>query len=496
MVTTRAKDLPNLLEQLRQVGQEADRTLLDRLKALGQPAVQPLIAMATDERLHRADGDSPLVWAPLHAIQLLGELETEEAVQPLLTLMDQDDDWLEHYLPIALGRIGQAALAPLRDELFAPTTNTGRPSRAAAALAEAAKHHPELRSPVIASLTQRLDAEWSRGPADETINGFVISELLNLKAVEAIPAIRRAYQQDRVNEIIVGLEHVERELGLEPSTARPATPPAGLRLDLRCTACGYSRRHDVPKIYYDLGTADRQRRGESTRYDPFIIPQRITCPKCGAVDQYELGSMAHLVLTAELLKHAALKDKDRKAEFDDPSEVLQIIRLGLKDGRELHPYEARDEYRERIAAEPKRADLRVGYANILRFLDERTEAIAQYRAAIKLDSANLEALLNLANLLRLEGRQEEARLRFEEILRREPTSTLPRDDRDEYRDFARAALDELAGKPSARPLELTAKPRPALTTPVGRAPAPSQKIGRNAPCPCGRGLKYKRCCGR
>ena len=23
----------------------------------------------------------------------------------------------------------------------------------------------------------------------------------------------------------------------------------------------------------------------------------------------------------------------------------------------------------------------------------------------------------------------------------------------------------------------------------------SQKIGRNAPCPCGSGLKYKRCCG-
>lgn len=24
----------------------------------------------------------------------------------------------------------------------------------------------------------------------------------------------------------------------------------------------------------------------------------------------------------------------------------------------------------------------------------------------------------------------------------------------------------------------------------------SRKVGRNAPCPCGSGLKYKRCCGK
>ena len=174
-----------------------------------------------------------------------------------------------------------------------------------------------------------------------------------------------------------------------------------------------------------------------------------------------------------------------------------MIRLGLKDGRDRHPYEARDEYREQVAAEPDRADLRVGYANILRFLNERAEAIDQYQAALDLDPTQLEALLNLGNLLRLEGQTAQARRHFEEVLRLVPTSTLPRHDRDEYRDFARAALDELDGKPSSRPLELTAKPRqPMPTAPVSRVPARSQKIGRNAPCRCGSGLKYKRCCGR
>jgi SEC-C motif domain protein len=30
----------------------------------------------------------------------------------------------------------------------------------------------------------------------------------------------------------------------------------------------------------------------------------------------------------------------------------------------------------------------------------------------------------------------------------------------------------------------------------GAIPAVSQKIGRNEPCPCGSGKKYKKCCGR
>ena len=36
-----------------------------------------------------------------------------------------------------------------------------------------------------------------------------------------------------------------------------------------------------------------------------------------------------------------------------------------------------------------------------------------------------------------------------------------------------------------------ARARGASALPVRR----ESKIGRNAPCPCGSGLKYKRCCG-
>jgi SWIM/SEC-C metal-binding protein len=36
---------------------------------------------------------------------------------------------------------------------------------------------------------------------------------------------------------------------------------------------------------------------------------------------------------------------------------------------------------------------------------------------------------------------------------------------------------------------------PATSTKAGHLPAVSTKVGRNEPCPCGSGKKYKHCCG-
>ena len=44
---------------------------------------------------------------------------------------------------------------------------------------------------------------------------------------------------------------------------------------------------------------------------------------------------------------------------------------------------------------------------------------------------------------------------------------------------------------------LTRRPTPERRpAPAGRNPAGRRKIGRNDPCPCGSGKKYKHCCGR
>jgi len=119
-------------------------------------------------------------------------------------------------------------------------------------------------------------------------------------------------------------------------------------------------------VYCDLGTLDRRQRGEEVPYSEYIIPQQITCPKCGAVDQYEMTSDAHLAFTAELMNSMARgkmpkpaggplrevveafanvrKDHGDLLPADDEEDPVVYTRFTVAGGREVHPLEAVDMY--------------------------------------------------------------------------------------------------------------------------------------------------------
>jgi preprotein translocase subunit SecA len=56
---------------------------------------------------------------------------------------------------------------------------------------------------------------------------------------------------------------------------------------------------------------------------------------------------------------------------------------------------------------------------------------------------------------------------------------------------ARESRGELPGAPAGA--ATPAAPRPAPLRPAPRTPS-GEKVGRNDPCPCGSGKKYKKCC--
>jgi hypothetical protein len=293
-VRAASSEQERLLRELREAGQSPDAALFDQVRVLGPAVVPALIAMATDEQLHYAGEDAPEVWAPLHAIQLLGELEAAEAVEPLLPLLTWDDDWLEERLPDTLGRIGQPALAPLRALLGDRTQSLWTRARAARGLARAANHHPELRAEAVDALVAQLDPAETRVPVDEEVNAYVACELGDLGAVEAEPSIRQAFREDRVDPRIVDANFIleQLELPLESDVQQIPARGRGLHLWLTCTACGRTRGHQVEHVYCDTRTQERRAAGEETPYSEWIIPEPITCPKCGAVNQYELAPEA------------------------------------------------------------------------------------------------------------------------------------------------------------------------------------------------------------
>jgi hypothetical protein len=188
--------------------------------------IPTLIRMATDYQLHGGPQDSPVVWAPVHAWRALTQLRAEEAIAPLVQLfrrLDADmDDWVSEDLPKDLGLFGEAALEPLTAYLADATHGDWSRVAAAQAIGHVGQAHPELRLDSIARLSAQLDrfAEQS-----ETLNAYLVSPLWDLRAVEAMPVIERAFTSGRVDESVMGdVEDVQIHFGLKTRREHPPKP--------------------------------------------------------------------------------------------------------------------------------------------------------------------------------------------------------------------------------------------------------------------------------
>ncbi len=187
---------------------------------IGPQHVDALIAMACDTELLEAETGSDAVWAPVHAWRTLGQLRAPSAVEPLLDLLRTiDDDTLDIEIPIVLGMIGPPAIPPITGFMTDRSNPTLPVANAIAGLQEIAGRHPERRTECIDLMLQPLT--WPE--ADPTLNGFAISSLLDLHAVEAIEPIRDAFRRDVVDLTVAGdMEDVEMELGLRTHRDTPA----------------------------------------------------------------------------------------------------------------------------------------------------------------------------------------------------------------------------------------------------------------------------------
>ena len=189
---------------------------------IGAEHISDLIQLATDSELYWADSESLEVWAPTHAWRALGQLRAEEAIKPLLNLFHEleEDDWVGEELPRVFGLIGAAAIPALTAYLADTSRNISPRISVAYALAEIGMSHAEAQEACITALTRQLEAFRKN---DRELNGFLISFLVDLQAIEIAPLMQRAYAAGRVDEIVMGdWEDVQVELGLKPYVERDA----------------------------------------------------------------------------------------------------------------------------------------------------------------------------------------------------------------------------------------------------------------------------------
>ena len=173
--------------------------------------IPELIRLVEEDPLRmELPSDDPAVFTTVHAWRALGQLKAEAAVPALIGLfkagdadLDNDvDDWVAEELPGVFGMIGPACIPALVSYLEIPHKEKIWGAVAAStSLLEIGQTYPETRLEIIQALSHKLE---NYAENDPDLNGFIISDLANLKATEAGPLVERAFASGHVDNMIMG----------------------------------------------------------------------------------------------------------------------------------------------------------------------------------------------------------------------------------------------------------------------------------------------------
>ena len=152
----------------------------------------------------------------VHALFFLGELRSERSLNVVLEVLRQNDSFRNYHfgdstsdvLPLTLYYVGRNQLPALFDFVKEPGLDIYFKSYLSESVILIALNEPDRRQEVI---------EWYRGilnfymatisdPAyyDASMAGMIMSDLIDIKAVELFPEMKRLYDTGLVDEIICG----------------------------------------------------------------------------------------------------------------------------------------------------------------------------------------------------------------------------------------------------------------------------------------------------
>lgn len=358
--------------------------------------------------------------------------------------------------------------------------------------------------------------EWREG---ETVIGRAI------KLISEINIIR----DEQIDSIIRDTE--KRTRHPDDAMVKPIS-----YFPLRCITCGHTYEYDLKNIY--VGKEGNP-----------VIGDIIQCKGCGSIETYEMTAHSQFGITAELLRVAALRkaQKEEDDRLDSPIKVYRRFDMTVL-GREVKNMgEAYHLLNSKIEKRPQDADLQRRMGNLLKNGEKPDLAFPYYLEAIRLNQNDAESYYNIVDILIKQGKYTEAVPYLERFVPLCRESTM---DERMRRDMFSALLDQtyIVQKETGHKVELfpLAKPediartKESITPGVrsfepadaedfewvyhmfryGRVPkkqskaevtfeathvgektlqhpvVKGKKVGRNDPCPCGSGKKYKMCCGR
>jgi tetratricopeptide (TPR) repeat protein len=244
-------------------------------------------------------------------------------------------------------------------------------------------------------------------------------------------------------------------------------------LELKCPECGDSNEYEVRHVAIN----------PDSKSTDLMLADEFPCASCGHWVDFEFTSGAHLAISAELLKLTA----DNENGLGGQSKVLSTP-VVLYKGKRLPVSEVIARCKAAVAVNPESiADwLRLGFC-YHQALSRPRYGLEYAERVLDLEPNAVEVVFQKADALALQGDEAAAFQLLDQAL----------ESKHNWRFF----LTDVAS-----PAQLTAQFTNLyndLLRRLGRTDrailhasflGASKKVGRNDPCPCGSGKKYKKCC--
>jgi tetratricopeptide (TPR) repeat protein len=253
-----------------------------------------------------------------------------------------------------------------------------------------------------------------------------------------------------------------------------------LHLELQCSSCGAIHKYEVESIFVDP---------EDSTEKPFIA-EDLNCSSCGDLADFEPTDSGMKEIAAELVK--VMMAMEMGEEFESP---LQFMTPIILSGRKVSFRGALDIYRKAVEQNPDSASDLLGLANCYATVKRIRQAEDCFRKCLEIEAACVEAAWMLASIwtergdirgafdVLHESLQHKEHWRFYHL-----TDMTPKEYTEHFARFYNSLRDELRLKypPALDPFFYSGEKKKRKES--------HKRIGRNDPCPCGSGKKYKKCC--
>lgn len=242
-----------------------------------------------------------------------------------------------------------------------------------------------------------------------------------------------------------------------------------LILPLRCELCGDINRYNLESLIIS----------EDQEY-PHVLEGEFPCVSCGEFPEFEFTPESALAVSGLLLKNIVNKDQP------DTSNPLKIITAEWHGEEKPFP-EVVALCQSELKKNPDNVSKLIIMGNIQEWLKKPKHSAKYFKHVLELEPNAVEGGLGLARILAEGGKNEESFRILDDMLKRKEEwrfflsrDTSPAEVCKDFSTFYNKIRQtpEIENVPALLPSFFGLK----------------EKTGRNDPCPCGSGKKFKKCC--